>query len=527
LGVATVLPLGLAVVLDISCTSITGLDDLAFDVVPAPTGCVPGTQSSCYTGAEGTENVGPCRAGEHTCLSDGVSYSDCAGEVVPAGQDDCYTKALESCRMGGCRGFAAWSISFGSEGTEEARAMVAAGDGGAVLLSSFDDAMALRHGRIDRIDPNGQLATPKTFAGDGNQYFTTVADRASEIVVAGYFNDTIDLGDGSVATQGEMDAFVGVFDSTLMTLQDKLTFGSGSNETIESLAVGPAGQIAIAGSCQAEFTIETLAVTTVTGGPFVALLEPTLTPIWGVNLTPMVFSGPARALVAFDSDGDLLVAGGGGFDGCTVTSDPGVYVAKIASEDGTCIWSLSILKEDGPEFLDTPQITALAVGPEGPIIGGLYFESSTIEGEPLGAGRGAFVMQLSPDGSPQWTQTLTVEGPNPTIDSLHLALHPEGMYVAGGFAGTLTAGSAPPLVSAGENDIFLLSDIFVARLGPSGETEWAARFGDTNFDSAGAIVATPDGAPIVAGHFQGTIALGQDPLTSNGVYDVVVARLNP
>jgi len=196
-----------------------------------------------------------------------VSYSECAGEVVPAPLENCYTKELEACGTRECVGFAAWSFSFGSDGNEYPTAMAAAADGGAVLVSAFDDVGGARDGRLDRIDPNGKIAAPTMFEGAGDQYFTAVANRDSEVVVAGYFDTAIDLGDGSTPTQGETDAFVGVFDSTLMTLRDKLTFGSGSNETIGSLAVSPMGYVAIGGGCQGDFTIETTAVPAPSGVP--------------------------------------------------------------------------------------------------------------------------------------------------------------------------------------------------------------------------------------------------------------------
>lgn len=68
-------------------------------------------QSSCYTGAQGTQGVGTCQAGQATCTA-GV-WGPCVGEVTPGGEacngldDDCNATADDklgsfSCGLGAC-----------------------------------------------------------------------------------------------------------------------------------------------------------------------------------------------------------------------------------------------------------------------------------------------------------------------------------------------------------------------------------------------------------------------------------------
>jgi hypothetical protein len=45
--------------------------------------CFPGTTEPCYTGPAGTEGVGPCKGGTHTCNSQGSGFGPCVGEVLP------------------------------------------------------------------------------------------------------------------------------------------------------------------------------------------------------------------------------------------------------------------------------------------------------------------------------------------------------------------------------------------------------------------------------------------------------------
>lgn len=51
-------------------------------VAPA---CAPGATEACYSGATGTENVGPCHGGTRAC-GDDAQWGPCTGEVVPGGE---------------------------------------------------------------------------------------------------------------------------------------------------------------------------------------------------------------------------------------------------------------------------------------------------------------------------------------------------------------------------------------------------------------------------------------------------------
>jgi len=57
--------------------------------------CEPGTSEACYTGAPGTQGVGPCAEGTRTCNADG-QWSPCGGEVVPVGEI-CANTADDNC----------------------------------------------------------------------------------------------------------------------------------------------------------------------------------------------------------------------------------------------------------------------------------------------------------------------------------------------------------------------------------------------------------------------------------------------
>lgn len=71
------------------------------------------------------------------------------------------------------------------------------------------------------------------------------------------------------------------------------------------------------------------------------------------------------------------------------------------------------------------------------------------------------------------------------------------------------------------------ADVFVAKLGPTGEHLWSARFGGPGPDYGNAVALDGSGDILVAGTFTGTAVFGESTLTSLGDTDVFVAKLSP
>jgi hypothetical protein len=128
------------------------------------------------------------------------------------------------------------------------------------------------------------------------------------------------------------------------------------------------------------------------------------------------------------------------------------------------------------------------------------------------------VARLEPGGQALWARRFGDAG----LQSVNgLAAHPEGgAVVVGGFTETLDFGGRPLFNPA---DL----DVFLARLDAEGRTRWSQRFGDVSEQSAQAVAVDPEGHPVIAGNFHGTLDFGQGPLVSAGLGDVFLARFTP
>ncbi len=59
--------------------------------------CMPNSVAPCYTGPDGTQGVGICKAGQQTCNAQGTGYGACIGEINPNDIDLCANNLDDNC----------------------------------------------------------------------------------------------------------------------------------------------------------------------------------------------------------------------------------------------------------------------------------------------------------------------------------------------------------------------------------------------------------------------------------------------
>ncbi|PCC67177.1 hypothetical protein SAMN02745121_09035 [Nannocystis exedens] len=226
--------------------------------------------------------------------------------------------------------------------------------------------------------------------------------------------------------------------------------------------------------------------------------------------------------VAFDGAGNVVVAafGNGDIDfggGLLVHAGYDIFLAKFAP-DGALLWSERF--GDG-EFQGGPEF-GLAIADDGDIVlSGVFHGDLDFGGGPLSnptPQTALFLARLDGDGGHVWSESFPSGEDAATID---LALDPGGdILLTGVFTPSLDLGGAP-LVSAGGYDLF------VARFTGAGEHVWSRGFGGPDWQVGLGIAPDPAGDIYVTGGLRGSFDPGTGPLTSAGIEDIFLLKLDP
>jgi hypothetical protein len=161
-------------------------------------------------------------------------------------------------------------------------------------------------------------------------------------------------------------------------------------------------------------------------------------------------------------------------------------------------------------------------------LGGVYLVGVTDGAIDFGGGIAAesrggldlFVVHLSEQGVPMWA--MTAGGPDAMSELVYSAVAPDGdLVLSGAFQGTMTFPELDPLESQGATDIFL------ARISPTGAARWAKRFGGLGNDSSRAVAVGSTGQIGLTGEFAGTASFGGLDHTSRGFIDFFAAVYEP
>jgi hypothetical protein len=224
---------------------------------------------------------------------------------------------------------------------------------------------------------------------------------------------------------------------------------------------------------------------------------------------------------AIDASDNIIGAGyffgtidfGGG-----VLSSQGQRDAALVKFDpsGALIWSRSF-GDAGDQFA-----LGVAVGATGDIvIAGRFTGTIDFGGGPLvsAGGTDLFLARFDAAGQHLWSQRF-----GDALDQIWatVALDPsDNAIMAGSFRGQMVFG-ATTLQSASN----LADDVFVALVDPAGNSLWARRFGDAFPERCSGVAADSAGNVLLAGHFWNAIDFGGGVLSSAGMNDLFLAKLD-
>jgi hypothetical protein len=501
-----------------------------------PEPCKPDTQEACYAGPAATQGVGICHAGLRTCAADGNGFGPCAGEVVP-GAEVCGSPADETCDgEAACTGKLQWAIDDIGKSDDHSGADIAADAQGNVLVTgSFDKTFDVggvtlasdsHDAFVLKLDPAGKGLWARQ--AHGNAYGSAIAsDAAGNVLVAGGFDDTVDLGSGPLKSAGSSDVYVAKYSPDGELLWSR-GFGGSGYQWAEAMAVDAAGNSVIIGGIHdgADFGDGYVPAAGNTDF-FVMKLDPSGNRLWSKQLGTAGYDYGMG--VAVDAKGAVLISGS--FDGTLdlgggalkFAGDEDLFFAKLAP-DGAHVFSRSF-GGDGHD-----QGRGIAVGPAGNIVvAGLFSSTVDFGGGPLQAkgAYDAFLAYYYEAGGYLGSQGFG--GAAGTAYAVDVAVDGAGNAVIfGQLTGTASFGGAP-LSASGSAAGSSVEDVFVAKYDPSGQHVYSHVFGDGQQQLAYGLALDGAGSGLLTGNFQGTIDFGGGPLSApspNG-RDIYIAKLAP
>ncbi len=499
--------------------------------------CEPATTMPCYTGPQGTVDVGQCQSGVQTCDEDGSGYGACEGDVLP-GTENCSVDGDEDCNGSAC-GEGVWALAMGSD-TFDFGGDCKVGSGGEVYFAAdlgADGSQAFHIGN-------------QTFTPNGGSDALIVKINAGVVEWTKIFGDPDDLSPPVLATVPGSDRFLAAF----ATGNGTPDFGQG--------AFGPGGFVVASydgngdvvwthnfSKGHTDLTMGSLTVDPATGDILLIATFRGPMDVEGKILSPApVSSDYDLMLMRLDSSGNVIWVtsvgdGTGGTSACPAAFAPTGDIWLACEFYGTIPdWSLTSVGSDDiflaqldasgsllqiKSYGDSERqsVTSLVVDSSNNVIlGGLlegelaFSDISKLKSSGPGD-RDAYIAKFSSNGFHVWSKDFG-DAELQAITSLSLTAN-DDIRFAGGFDGVIDFGGGP-LTSAGD------LDIFVGEFTSSGAYVWSRSFGDAAaFQVAGALLDPTDNGTILFGTNDGILDFGTGPLPTYGLGDLFVAKLAP
>jgi hypothetical protein len=508
--------------------------------------CEPGVVEDCYSGPEGTANVGMCRSGTRTCETSGLGWRECEGEVVPFGEN-CLTSDLdEDCDGQTPECTEVWARRFGDPDDQAIRSVAVDNSNGDIYsFGDFEgtlsfggepltaepsepvkqDLVVTKHDLYGNPiwsrrfgDSSTQIALEMAIDGDGNPVFV------------GRTYGTIDIGGGNLHAAGGNDIIIFKLDGEGNHIWSQI-FGDKEPDRAVRFAFDAENNVILTGTFTGEAKFG--GAEYVSHGQrdaFVAELDrDTGEPTFAMHI------GGAGDDYGFgvdvDQNGDVVIAGRFGAplelggQKLTHAGDLDIYLARLDNV-GQVLWAQSF---GGP---GTDEIHDLRLQQNGDIVLlGAISDSVDFGGGPLvSAGvRDIFLATLDGQGAHVWSarygdavDQLETDGADTWLT---LALAANGdIHIGGTLYGVLDFGAGGQLIANGKR-----ADVFHAQFGAAGDYIGGWRFGGSDSDFGHDIAVAETGHVLHGGRsLGGKIDLGEAGLLENlGRSDGFLVKLAP
>jgi len=516
------------------CALVLGLDEFV-DAPPdagttgAGAPCQPGEIQACYEGPEGSEGVGLCREGQRACV-DGVWAGTCEGEVRPRAED-CTSPGDEDCDGAGCSDVA-WAKLFGNAGSPTCTGIAIDAEGNIVVAGYFDETLSFGEDTlvsagssdifVAKLDPSGHALWSKRFGNAVDQEARAVAvDGDGNIFVVGTFNGTMSLGDEDLVSEG-IDVFVAKLDPSGDTLWSR-RFGDNALQFAKSVAVSAAGDVVAAGLFNGSIDFGDGPLTD--SDPGYDLFLARLSGAHGGSLGARGFAGSlanASPALGLDSSDSIYIGGelvGSLALGPTPLTSSGSGDAFVAKLDA---YGNHVWSHSFGDARDQA-VARVAIDSSGEIFAmGRFAGTVSFGGAELSASPANaadfFLLKMTTGGQHVWSRRF---GSVAADNAPHLAmLGGERLFVAGSVTSAIDWGGGALEGAA--------ADVTLARLDAGGDHVWSKRFLGSATARPEALAVDPrSGEIVIAGTHEGTVDYGTGPLSSSGLQSIFVAKFSP
>ena len=374
--------------------------------------------------------------------------------------------------------------------------------------------------------PGGTTPTPTELEhkwshsfGDALEQFSydIACDASGNVIIAGYFEGTVDFGGGALVSTGQEDIFIAKFGSDGTHIWS-YRFGDASDQYAYSVTTDASGNVIVAGRFWGIVNFGGGALSSAGASDiYVAKFSPGGTYLWSKRFGDSSVQ-EAKSVTA-DASGNVIITGSYfgtvdfGSGPLPTAGNQDIFLAKFNS-DGAHLWSNKF--GDG----DSQFGKSVACDASGNIIlvGDIYGSADFGGGSLTSAGGpDIFVAKFGSGGAHTWSKRFgdADEQLAPCVE-----VDASGnVIIVGYFEGTADFGGSI-LTSAGAVDFLM------AKFSPDGSHLWSSNFGDLAYQYAYSAAADASGNIIVAGYFTGTVDFGGGTLTSNGAYDILIARFS-
>jgi hypothetical protein len=309
-----------------------------------------------------------------------------------------------------------WSKSFGAAGQYQGLDTVIVDAAGNVLIAGQSNSADFGGGAktgfyIAKFDSTGVYAWSNAFPATTSYGGPWLAvDASGDVILAGTFNATVDLGGGTLTSAGGFDAFVAKFDPSgtyQWAHQYGQTGGGGVGASISGVAVDSCANIFVTGNFGGALSFGTGTLMATTAGAsyvFLAKLDPTGHGVWAKE-----FAGPSDSLntgsLAVDGAGRPTIVnplgGSADFGGGTLTSVGNASVV-VASFDAAGAYGWSYVGGSPSTATSAPAAPqGVAAGGSSVVVVGVFGASATtlvLPGKTLTAtsGNDMFIASFAP-----------------------------------------------------------------------------------------------------------------------------------